>query len=100
MTLPSLSTPKSQNTTGTYTIIDHSGTNHAHVENLSRSATAPEIKAGVITANIIKKHTGTSASPFRPFSPMKSKPPITPFDPRAVIENPSKIHVIGMMPMQ
>ena len=39
----------------------HSGTKIAHAENFMRSATAPEISAGVIAANIPRKATMASA---------------------------------------
>ena len=48
---------------GTYTMNSHSGTKIAHAENFMRSATAPEISAGVIAANIPRKATIASAPP-------------------------------------
>ena len=47
--------PSNENTqcaTGKYTMVAHSATNRPQVQNFVRSATAPEISAGVMTANI------------------------------------------------
>ena len=44
--------PYTQNPIGQYTRMIHAGTKIAHAENFMRSATAPEIRAGVMTANI------------------------------------------------
>ncbi len=44
--------PHTQCATGKYTIVAHSATNSAHAVNFTRSASAPLIRAGVMTANI------------------------------------------------
>ena len=41
----------------------HSGTKRAQAENFMRSATAPEISAGVMAANIPRKATTASRPP-------------------------------------
>ncbi len=49
--------------TGTNTSSTQIGTNTAHAANFMRSATAPEMSAGVITANIPRNATMASADP-------------------------------------
>jgi hypothetical protein len=56
--------------TGHSTRINHNGTNSAHAENFIRLATAPEIRAGVITANIPRKATVAIAPPLSSRMPM------------------------------
>ena len=46
---------------GEYTTMDHSPRNSSHPENFIRSAKAPVIRAGVITANIIWNTMNTEA---------------------------------------
>lgn len=47
--------PHTQWATGKYTTVAHRATNSAQAENLTRSARAPLIRAGVMIANIIWK---------------------------------------------
>jgi len=98
---PASFVPKSQYTTGRYTATSHSGTKTAQAENFMRSATAPEMSAGVMTAKVIKKMTGTRASPFRPDKPAEPSPPMIPPHPLVEItEKPNRTHTTGTMPMQ
>ncbi len=46
---------KTQYVAGTYTNRLHRGTNTAHAANFIRLATAPEVSAGVIAANVASK---------------------------------------------
>ena len=65
---------------GTYTTKSHTGTNTAHAENFMRSATAPEMSAGVIAANIPRNATVARVPPSPAFvmSPRRkeSNPPM------------------------
>jgi hypothetical protein len=47
--------------TGKYTIVAHRPANRSHEPNFMRSATAPEIRATVMIANVAWKATNTSA---------------------------------------
>ena len=65
---------------GTYTRNSHSGTKIAHAANFMRSATAPEIRAGVIEANMPRNATIARAPPspatVMSFKKAASKPPM------------------------
>jgi hypothetical protein len=50
--------------TGQSTRISHTGTNSAQAENFIRLAAAPEISAGVMTANIPRKATVAIVPPL------------------------------------
>ncbi len=50
--------------------------NKTQAENFIRSATAPEIRAGVMMANIIWNTMNSRTSPSTPLSPRKSSPPM------------------------
>ena len=56
------SAPYTQYTTGEYTSSDHTGTNTIQAENFMRSATAPEMSAGVMAANVMRKANVASPS--------------------------------------
>ena len=97
-----------QYVTGVYTKRTHTGTNTAQAANFILSATAPEISAGVIEANVIKKATNMrlSASPLISLRPIWSQLPIRspPQKPSPSPEFPSVhdnvTHKSGTMPMQ
>ena len=55
---------------------DHNGTNTAQAANFMRSATAPEIRAGVIAAKVMRKTNPTTVSPSIPSRKKKSALPM------------------------
>ncbi len=88
--------------TGTNTRSNQAGANIAQAENFIRSATAPEIRAGVITANMPRKATVNRAEP--PSSPVTPRPrrnamsrlPRSAPSPDCARENPTIAHRMGI----
>ncbi len=91
--------------TGTNTSTTQIGTNTAHAANLIRSATAPEMSAGVITANIPRKATMASADPspatVMSFRKNESNPPMKSLSNGVCAnEKPIDTHTIGTISRQ
>jgi hypothetical protein len=99
--------PKIQWHTGTYTSNDHSAMKPTHAPKRMRSAIAPVISAGVMTANVSWKATNSNAGMVpetslpMPLRPMKSKFPIQPPSPAFpnASEYPTKTQMTATMPI-